>query len=289
MPETKKKRKFIQRIRLKYRLKVIDEGNYEEKVSLRLSLLNLFVIFGSITMLMIIITIYMVAFTSLREFIPGYADTSVKQEMYDLMLKTDSLEKVITAQDIYLTNLSIVLQGREPIDSFSSIRDTTLAFEHIRNQKSEKDSALRKAVAEADAYNINPRLNDKNLSPMSRFLFFPPLNGQITEKYDPALRHYGIDIVSPRNEAVKATLGGTIIFTGWTSETGYIIAVQHEENLVSIYKHNASLLKTDGNFVRTGEPIAIVGNSGKYTTGPHLHFEIWYNGRPLNPEELMVF
>jgi len=119
--------------------------------------------------------------------------------------------------------------------------------------------------------------------------FFKPLNGIITAKFAPLEKHYGIDIVAPHNDAVKSVLDGTVIMAAWTLETGYVIVIQHAGNLISVYKHNAVLLKQEGDFVKAGEPIAIAGNSGEISTGPHLHFELWYNGNPVNPTNYINF
>lgn len=291
MPEqqSRKKKSWLNKIRLKYRLKILHEENYEEKASFRLSILNVSVILGTLIMIMVIITIYLAAFTSLREFIPGYADTETKQRIYDLVEKTDSLEKIVAERDVYLENLALVLRGEEPVDSFSFARDTTKDYSGIRNQKSGKDEKLRDYVNSEDQYNINPQLTKSIKNTLSNFLFYSPLAGQVVEHFKPETKHYGVDIVSAKNEGVKAVLTGTVVFTGWTSETGYVIVLQHLDNLISIYKHNSSLLKKEGSVVRSGEPIAIVGNSGELTTGPHLHFEMWFNGRPIDPEDVIDF
>lgn len=289
MAEKKKltRKNFIRKIRVKYRLKILDERNFEEKVSLRLSALNVFVMIAGLTMFFVIITIYLVAFTSLREYIPGYADPTLKGEMYSLMEKTDSLENVIAQQSIYLDNLGLILQGKEPTDTFSVEKDENLDLTGIQNHKSELDSQLRSLVSTEDNYNIG---KDKlNKSVLGQFLFYKPISGSVTDHFDADKKHYGIDVAAKENEPVKAVLSGIVIFSGWTVETGYVLVIQHPGDILSVYKHNASLLKKDGNAVRGGEPIAIVGNSGEYTTGPHLHFELWTNGRPIDPEEVIDF
>lgn len=276
-----------QQLRRKYRVQVISEDHFEEKASLRLSLFNLLVVVGSIIIAMVSLTIYLVAFTNLREYIPGYADSSSKKKLLELLIITDSLEKKSAANDIFLQNLQLVIQGKNIPDSLMYQRDTTSRFSHITDQRSKDDSLLRAMVESEDQYNLSATTVNKNN--LASSLFFTPLRGTITDRFNPDIGHYGIDIASRKNEAVKATLPGTVIVSAWTSESGYILVIQHSDNLISVYKHNAVLLKKAGALVKSGEPIAIVGNSGEITTGPHLHFELWYNGIPIDPELHMVF
>lgn len=287
---TKKKRSWKlgwQKLRKKYRVQVISEDHFEEKASLRLSLFNLLVVFASIIILMVSLTIYLVAFNNLREYIPGYADSNSKKKLLELLNLTDSLEKKLSTNDLFLQNLQLVIQGRKIPDSLIYRQDTNARFEHITNQRSHDDSLLREMVEEEDRYNLFSTTFGKTT--LASSLFFTPIRGAVTEHFNPEIAHYGIDIASRKNEAVKATLSGTVIIATWTSETGNIIVIQHADNLISVYKHNAVLLKKVGAVVKSGEPIAIVGNSGELTTGPHLHFELWYNGFPINPELFMVF
>lgn len=276
-----------QQLRRKYRVQVISEDHFEEKASLRLSLFNLLVVVGSIIIAMVSLTIYLVAFTNLREYIPGYADSSSKKKLLELLIITDSLEKKSAANDIFLQNLQLVIQGKNIPDSLIYQRDTTSRYSHITNQRSKDDSLLRAMVESEDQYNLSATTVNKNT--LASSLFFTPLRGTITDHFNPDIGHYGVDIASRKNEAVKATLPGTVIVSAWTSESGYILVIQHSDNLISVYKHNAVLLKKAGALVKSGEPIAIVGNSGEITTGPHLHFELWYNGIPIDPELYMVF
>lgn len=288
MAEKKKSWKLgWQKLTRKYRVQVISEDHFEEKASWRLSLFNLLVVSASIIIVMVSLTIYLVAFTNLREYIPGYADSSSKKKLLELLIVTDSLEKKLSANDLFLQNLQLVIQGRNIPDSLMYRQDTTAMFELITNQRSKDDSLLRALVEEEDRYNLSSTTIGK--SSLVTSLFFTPIRGAVTEHFNPETGHYGIDIASRKNEAVKATLAGTVIIATWTSETGNIIVIQHTDNLISVYKHNAVILKKAGALVKSGEPIAIVGNSGELTTGPHLHFELWYNGFPIDPELFMVF
>ncbi len=164
--------------------------------------------------------------------------------------------------------------------------------ENIQYTHSPEDSILRQEYDNETSYDLYYYENEEistSASPLSSFNFFIPLKGIITNEFDLVKQHYAIDIVSKQNEAVKATLDGTVVFSGWTLETGYVISIQHKGKFISTYKHNSVLLKQQGNLVKAGEPIAIVGESGELTTGPHLHFELWYNGTPVNPEDYIAF
>jgi murein DD-endopeptidase MepM/ murein hydrolase activator NlpD len=156
-------------------------------------------------------------------------------------------------------------------------------------KKSSQDSMLRKEIESQDRYTLGVKDNSSFANNASGFLFFPPAKGTVTNRFDPVTKHYGIDIVANANEAVKSTLDGTVLIANFTSETGYVIGIQHSNNLLSFYKHNSSLLKKPGDFVKAGEVIAIIGNSGELSSGPHLHFELWYNGIALDPRKYISF
>ncbi len=289
-PGTKKKRLFL-KLKNKYRLVVMNDDTFEEKASLRLSPMNVFVVIGSVLLIFIIGIIYLIAFTPLREYIPGYgSEINNRGKLEKLAKKADSLEKELYSKDQFIANFRNVMEGNLPADTFVQRLNVVPArFDTIRNLKvSREDSLLRKQIESGSAYEIS--VTDKNqlTNSISNFFFFPPLKGTVTNTFDAVGKHYGVDIVAPKNEAVKATLDGTVIFASWTTEAGNVIAVQHTNNLVSVYKHNATLLKKPGDDVKAGEVIAFIGDSGELTTGPHLHFELWYNGRSVNPSEYIA-
>ena len=205
-------------------------------------------------------------------------------------IRLDSLEKELETRDKYFANLNAIIAGEKPLEIYT-VRDTTRNYKSISFRSSPEDSALRARVENEERYNLT--LGSALAEPVTSLAglhFFPPVKGIISGKYDPRTKHFGTDIVTKPKSPVSAALDGTVIFTGWTMETGYVIQVQHSNNIVSVYKHNASLLKETGDLVRAGEPISIVGGSGElYTSGPHLHFEIWYKGSPLDPEKHILF
>ncbi len=269
----------------KYRIHVINEDHFEAKAVFRISLLRIFVYLGIVTIVMVALTVYLAGFTGLREYVPGYADISSQKRIYELINKADSLEKINEEYERYLTSLKIVLSGDVPIDSVESYKDTTKIFKDYKYKHSIEDSLLRVEVAQADQFNV--AINTK--SSMRNILFFTPLRGEVNKSFSKDEKHFGVDIIAAKDEAVKCVLDGVVIFAEWTSESGYVIAVQHSRDIVSIYKHNAVLLKQTGAFVRAGEPISIIGNSGEKMSIPHLHFELWQDGIPVDPQKYISF
>jgi murein DD-endopeptidase MepM/ murein hydrolase activator NlpD len=279
-------RKLVKR----YKLVVMDEASFEEKIRLRITRWGIIVLTGSIAIVLVIFTAYLIAFTSLREYIPGYTDTSLSKRIYDLQQKTDSLEREFNRKDVYISNLKKIIEGEEIIDDVSLPVPADLKYDTISNRHSGLDSALRAEFETQSMYNLH---QSRNYNPVpvnfGNINLFPPLRGIVTRSFDAGNNHFGVDIVASQNVAIKSTLDGTVIFSDWTLETGYVIGIQHQNNIISVYKHNSALLKQQGTFVKAGETIAIVGESGELTTGPHLHFELWYNGNPVNPEEYIAF
>ncbi len=289
-----KKQTFFKKMRSKYRLVIMNDQTFEEKLSLRLSRLNVFVITGVTAILLIFTTIYLIAFTPLKEYIPGYADFDTRMEVYNLLSKADSLEHVLMVKNAYITNIKHVLQGHEALSEHPPVPEPNDLGRDVIFSRSAADSILRKEMESLPAYELSfipesERVLGTTSQSIRNFFFFPPLRGTVTSNFNPAEGHYGVDIVAPRNEAVKATLDGTVVISTWSLEAGYTIAIQHQSNLISVYKHNSVLLKNEGDFVKAGEVIAIIGETGLYTTGIHLHFELWFNGMPVNPREYISF
>ena len=246
------------------------EETMEPIVDFRVNLMNIFIITIAAAVLLIAITTVIIAFTPLREYIPGYTDTSLQREVYALSRRADSIEEELHSKDIY-----------KPLAPFD--------VDTIEIRKSVEDSLLRAEFEQANLYNlINPSALVKSQH-YGVSNFFTPLSGMITMPYDPSNRHYGIDIAAKENQVIKATLDGTVVFSSWTPDYGYTIGIQHENNYFSTYKHNSTLLKKEGDYVKAGEVIAIIGESGTITTGPHLHFELWHNGLSVNPQEYIDF
>ena len=271
----------------KYRLVILNENTFEEKISFKLSRLNVFVT-GTLAVIgLIAITTVLIAFTPLREYIPGYSSTALKRQATDLTFKTDSLLNVINYTNRYIDNIRMVLRG--DIENNSINQDSTFeAFKLDPNQIDlnpiREDSLLRAQVALEDKYNLfeSPIFDGSEL-------MFTPLSGMLSQGYDPNIKHFAVDIVAAKDAPVKSIADGTVVFAEWTAATGYVIILEHQDGLISVYKHNGSLARTQGALVRAGEVIASVGDTGELTTGPHLHFALWRNGSPVNPLNYIDF
>ncbi|MEZ4857348.1 MAG: M23 family metallopeptidase [Flavobacteriaceae bacterium] len=279
-------KKIKKKLLHKYRLVVLNEQTFEERFSFKLNRLNVFVFSSLAALFLIAGTTVLIAFTPLREYIPGYSSTALKKKATELTYQTDSLQQRMLINQQYFASIKKVLTGDVKAQDFN--RDSILQMVEMEINEagflpSKEDSLLRDKVQQEDKYNplaTNPEVN---------YVLFAPVKGSITEAYNPEKKHFAVDIVTAKNSAVKAVTDGTVIFSGWTSDAGYVIILEHGSNLISVYKHNASLSKEQGAFVEAGEVIATVGNTGELTTGPHLHFELWSNGYPLNPENFIDF
>ncbi|HEY0029719.1 MAG TPA: M23 family metallopeptidase [Bacteroidia bacterium] len=282
------KGKLLQRLRHRYRLVVMNDDTFEEKFSLRLTPLGLVILLSSVTILMVVLVTSLIAFTPLREYIPGYADVGMRRELISMATRSDSLEQALVEQNLFNENITNVLRGTLKTDTTQNRPDKSKPYEKLPLNASASEAALKKSIESQDQYSLAYG-TESNKSGISNFFFFTPLKGIVTEQFKSKEQHYGVDIVGPENEPIKVALDGTVLLATWSSETGYTIAVQHSNNLVTVYKHNSVLLKKTGDYVKAGEAIAIIGNSGEQTTGPHLHFELWYNGNAIDPQGYMVF
>jgi murein DD-endopeptidase MepM/ murein hydrolase activator NlpD len=273
----------------KYKFAVFNDTTFEEIWRVRLTQYNAFLLIAFLVLFIVGATVSLIAFTNLREFIPGYPNVIMRRNILVSAIRLDSLERELALRDKYFDNLKAIISGKQPGEILPR-RDTTKSYKSINFVNSPEDQALRTKVEKDEQFNLTlgPRITES--TSLASLHFFPPVKGIISGKYDQRTKHFGTDIVTKQKSPVSAALDGTVIFTGWTMETGYVIELQHMNNLVSVYKHNSTLLKEVGESVRAGEPISIVGDSGElYTTGPHLHFEIWYKGSPLDPEKHILF
>ncbi len=280
-------KKIVQKLRNKYRLVILNDDTFEEKISLKLSRLNVFFIAGFLVIFLIISTTLLIALTPIREYIPGYSSTDLRRKAIDLTVTSDSLERQLVYNERYLLNIKNIIEGK-PILNFAdtSMSDSIVKVELDKTIITE-EANLRAMVEDEEQFNITT--TDNGAINRSTLSFFNPVKGLVTNKFDPQNTHLGVDIVAKKNEVIKAVQDGIVIFSEWTAETGYVIIVQHRADFISVYKHNSSLLKEQGEVVRAGEPIAIIGNSGELTTGPHLHFELWYDSNPVDPESYISF
>jgi murein DD-endopeptidase MepM/ murein hydrolase activator NlpD len=274
----------------KYRFAIFNDKTFEEVWRIRMTRYVAFLAGSFLFMAIVASTVSLIAFTNLREFIPGYPDANLRRSIYMNAIYLDSLEMELEVRDSYFQTINAIVSGKEPIDRLAG-RDTTRNYSGITFSTNYQDSVLRVQMESDNQYNLSLGVNaSPGWKGLAGVHFFPPVRGVVSGKFDYRSRHFGTDIVARPKALVSATLDGVVIFTGWTMETGFVIQVQHPNNLVSIYKHNAVLMKEVGDNVRAGEAIAIIGDSGEmYTSGPHLHFEIWYNGEAVDPERYILF
>ncbi|WP_299054823.1 M23 family metallopeptidase [uncultured Polaribacter sp.] len=282
----KKKGKLKQKLTDKYRLVVLNEDTFEERFSLKLSRLNVFVFGGIFSILLITATILLIAFTPIRDYIPGHSSTALKIKTAKLNFTTDSLKLKIAYLENYTKALLPVLTGEisaEAIDSLAPEQRQQNIDENLLNA-SKEDSIFREKVESETLFSLQKK-QPTNVS----IVFFAPLNGTITQNFESNSKHFAVDIAAKKGDPVKATADGTVIFSGWTTETGYVIIIKHAKEYLSVYKHNGNLLKEQGDFVKSGEVIATVGSTGELTTGEHLHFELWNGGYAVNPLNFIDF
>jgi murein DD-endopeptidase MepM/ murein hydrolase activator NlpD len=284
----KEKRNFWKKWRTKYRLVILNSDNFEERLTFKASRVSVFIFTLSSIVLLIGGTCAIISFTPLREYIPGYTSSDIRKKVVELNEMSDSLLIDLKQNQKYLANIKNIVVGL-PVEK--DVLDTVSNGEFKQDivfEKNMEDSLLRLQIESEEKFNIFYN-NKKESNEIYDLLFFKPVDGIIIEKFDKEKSHLGIDVVSKENELVKATLEGVVIFSNWTAETGNVIAVMHKNNLVSIYKHNSTLLKKEGDMISAGDAIAIIGNSGKWSSGPHLHFELWHNGEAINPEQYVLF
>lgn len=285
----------LKKLNRKYDFLMSHDETGHTMLKFRLNLLNLILVTIGIALLLIVITTFIIAFTPLREYIPGYTDTNLNREVYQLNLRADSIERELQKKEIYFDNLKKVVEGYDfAADSVLATLDIYKPLpkgvtDTITLKKSMQDSMLRAEYEAQNQYNL---FGDDYLPPTkpSSLLknFYVPLNGTVINAFGPEHGHYGIDIVSDGDQIINATLDGTVVFANWSIDNGYCIGIQHEDSYFSIYKHNATLLKKEGEYVKAGEAIAILGGSGNANTTEHLHFELWHNGIVLNPADYMT-
>ena len=277
---------FWRNFKFKYKLTIINENTLEEVVGLHVSKLNgVSVLLCAVTVIFLIAAT-IIAFTPLRNYLPGYMNSEVRELVVTNALRVDSLQQLLNRQNHYIMNIQDIFSGKVSTDTVSSIDSLTMIRSEELMERTEAEELFRKQYEESERYNLTTMDN----APLTTGLvFYRPTRGMISSEFDANKKHFGIDIAASPNESVLAVLDGTVILSTYTAETGYVIQVQHAQNIVSVYKHCGSLLKKEGDVVKAGEAIALVGKSGEKTTGPHLHFEIWNRGRALDPSKYIVF
>lgn len=263
----------------------MNDATFEEKASLTLTRLNVFMAVSSLLVVFFGLTYLALGYTPLKVYLPGQISQDQNQLLLELTYKIDSLEHVLNANDDMLENNMRILRD-DPDTGMEQAGDDSL-FGEVFLDPSDEELALREKINSNKDYSLQAGTNQTGNVLFAPF--YTPINGLVSARFDPMIDHLATDIVATEDQTVKSVLEGTVVLSSWTPETGNVLAVQHANNLLSIYKHNSVLLKKVGNFVDAGEAIAIVGNSGEYSSGPHLHFELWHKGVALNAEDYMVF
>ena len=285
----------LKKLNRRYDFMMRHDDSKKEILGFKLNLLNLVLVIIGIALLLIIVTTFIIAFTPLREYIPGYTDNNLNREVYMLNLRADSLKREMHKKDIYFENLKKIVEG------YDFAADSALASLNIYEplpkgvtdtitlKKSEQDSILRAEYEAQSQYNL---FGDDYLPPTKPSSlvknFFVPINGTLMNGFNPDNGHFGVDIVSDGDQIINATYDGTVVFASWSMNHGYCIGIQHADSYFSVYKHNATLLKKEGDYVKAGEAIAILGRSGDQEESEHLHFELWHNGIAVNPVDYMT-
>ena len=271
-----------------FRLTLVDDKTHKHLWTAHITRVGLIVFILSVLVMLGAVSYCIIAYTPIRTFIPGYPDAHSKRAAIQNAIRIDSLENVIYRWELYSENLKRVVEGKEPlkIDSLINAAQAARTARTDAEGLLKQDSLLRETVREEEEFGISAR--SKRDLPIEGLHFFTPLKGVISQGYDANIHPY-IDLTAPAGSVVKATLDGTVIFSGWNEESGNIIQIQHESDIVSIYKHNEKLLKKVGDKVKAGAPIALVGNTGSETTGTHLHFELWHKGETVDPTLYIKF
>ena len=287
MKNKKQKKNSINKLTRSYKVVVSSEDTFEERLSFSTNKFNVFLVLSLYSIILIAFTISVVFFTQIREMVPGYSSSDLLTQAIYLTKKTDSLENELELNNTFYKSIENVLSGKTK----QIIYKDTLALSNEKDNidfqavlTNAEDSILRKYVEEEDKFNLT-----KNELVIENKMFVNPVKGQITQKFDPLNNHFALDILVDTGTPVKSILEGKVIFSEWSVDTGHVLIIDHGDDIISVYKHNSKVLKTQNNFVKAGEVIAYSGNQGTLSTGPHLHFELWKNGTPINPEPLFNF
>jgi murein DD-endopeptidase MepM/ murein hydrolase activator NlpD len=293
--ENKKERRRWERMKDTYRLVIFNNETFEEVRSFNLSPLNVYVLLSTMVVLVSAVVISAIVFTPVKRLIPGYGTASTHPEMVKIYREIDSLEQLAVAQERYNQGMRKLLTADVEYAPTEPPTKKVAEGNHEPIARSEEDAKLRNEVEVADIRTMTGSavVNPVNISPrevpLEQMHFSTPIGGSIVSNFNLEKNHLGVDVIAPKNTPVKAAMDGWVISSDWTLETGNTIAIQHTNNIVTFYKHNSVLLKKTGSYVRGGEAIAIIGNTGELTDGPHLHFELWHQGKAVNPTDFVDF
>ena len=283
----KKKKSFWSRIRFNYKLLFLNESTLEEVWAIRISQLSGFSIVLLFALFLVSVTALVIIKTPIRNYLPGYLDMEVRNEIVRNAMRADSLETALQTHSQYIKNVLNIITGNITPDSIPQLDSVDFIKANYDIHRSAREDSFARAFEEAEKYNITSSTSTSVFS--EDIFFYKPINGIISSHYNKDQKHLGVDLVAAPKESVLATLEGTVMYTGFDPAYGNVIGLQHKNGFVSIYKHNDLLLKEIGDVVTAGEAIAIIGDTGELSTGPHLHFELWYKGASINPEDYIAF
>jgi murein DD-endopeptidase MepM/ murein hydrolase activator NlpD len=288
MPNKRLKRQLLlNKLYNKRRLVILNEDTFEETFSLKLNLMNVFVVGSVGSILIIFFTTFIIAFTPLREYIPGYASSKLKQQALEMAIKSDSLEKSVKINNTYIASIKKVLTGDLEYAKLNKDSIKALNLELVDASEvdpTEKEKELRQQVIKEDKFNVFD-----SAKPKVGFVLFPPARGSVIEKYNPKNKHLAITLALTNNTPIKSIGAGTIIFSDWTPSAGYVVIIRHKDDILSVYKNAASVTKSQGNIVKSGEVIALAGTSTPQKTNATLRFELWKDGFPIDPTQFINF
>ncbi len=282
----KKKVSYWHNFKFKYKLTIINESTLEEVVGIHVSKLNGLSVLLSVLLFLIVIAALIVSFTPLRNYLPGYMNSDVRKQIVDNALRLDSMQEVLDCQNLYIMNIQDIFRGTVRIDTVHSLDSLTALRSEDLLESTAREKEFRKEYEEAEKFNLT---NIKEAPDAENPIFYRPARGVVSVAFAPRDGHHGVDISTDSNESVLAVLDGTVVMSDYVAGIGYVIELQHNRDMISVYKQCGALLKQVGDKVKAGEVIALVGNMDGHTAGPHLHFELWRKGEALNPEKYIVF
>ena len=268
-----------------FRFAIINDNSLEEVFNIKFSRARLLWLTAAILLAISVIFVLLLGYTPLRNLIPGKSKTHVQNELIMMIQKADSLEKSLGNYSLYTKNLKKVLSDSVSLDSVQDLFREGFTVKEFDFKPSVEDSILRAEVEAEESISLNSNLKEKKLNSF----FIKPVDGLITEGFNKKIGHFGVDVVSKKGAFISSIDDGMVLFSSWTHEFGYVLVIKHQNSFISFYKHNSEVFKSKGDYVKSGETIAIIGNSGKYSTGPHLHFELWKGSSPVNPVNFILF
>ena len=268
-----------------FRFAIINDNSLEEIFNIKFSRASLLWLTSAVLLAVSVVFVLLLGYTPLRNLIPGKSKTHVQNELITMIQKADSLEKSLGNYGHYTKNLKKVLSDSVSLDSVKDLFEEGFIVKGVDFKPSVEDSILRAEVEAEESISLNSNLKEKKLSGF----FIKPVDGLITEEFNKKIGHFGVDVVSKKGAFISSIDDGMVLFSSWTHEFGYVLIIKHQNSFISFYKHNSEVFKSKGDYVKSGETIAIIGNSGKYSTGPHLHFELWKGSSPVNPMNFILF